>query len=78
MQAERQLVGCTSLYPPYLPTQACRRNQRLLTAPRPLTVRHVYTCMRGLATGDRGAGSHSRRQQQVAGLLRACREEETR
>lgn len=58
--------------------QACRRNQRLLSQPRPLLARDVFASMRAMATEDKGQGSAARRRARVAAMLRACREEETR
>lgn len=57
--------------------QACKRNQSTLRQVPPLTVARVFQVLRQIAV-DKGQGSAGRRQQAVLGLLRACRECETK
>mmetsp|Transcript_10741 Transcript_10741/g.40352 ORF Transcript_10741/g.40352 Transcript_10741/m.40352 type:complete len:1482 (-) Transcript_10741:96-4541(-) len=57
--------------------QACRQTQTLLLRPKALTIRHVFTSLRGLSTVS-GSGSAIRRKAVLIGLLRACRQSETR
>ncbi|GAB4816048.1 hypothetical protein N2152v2_003094 [Parachlorella kessleri] len=57
--------------------QACKRTQATLQRPAPLTVQGVLGTLRSLAR-EKGQGAAGRRQRSVLGLLRACRESETK
>ncbi|DBB01067.1 hypothetical protein WJX77_004280 [Trebouxia sp. C0004] len=57
--------------------QACRHTQTMLHRPAPLTVAGVYKTLRQIAV-QKGQGSAARRQQAVLGMLRSCREHETK
>ena len=56
---------------------ACKRNQRTLSRPVPLTVAGVFGTLRAIAR-EKGAGAAGRRQRAVLSLLRSCRESETK
>lgn len=56
---------------------ACKRSQSTLKKPSPLTVSSVYQTLRALAV-EKGQGAAGRRQRAVVGMLRACREAETK
>jgi ATP-dependent DNA ligase len=51
--------------------------QAMLQRPAPLTAQGVLATLRGLAL-EKGQGAAGRRQRTVLGLLRACREAETK
>ncbi|KAK9829240.1 hypothetical protein WJX72_004715 [[Myrmecia] bisecta] len=57
--------------------QACRHTQMTLHRPAPLTVRGVYRTLRQIAS-EKGSGSSNRRQRAILGMLRSCRESETK
>ena len=57
--------------------QRLRGAQQLLSRPAPLSVRRVFEGARSIAA-EKGAGSGARRRALMVGLLRGCREEETR
>ena len=59
------------------PLWACACLQATLQRPAPLTVQGVLGTLRSLAR-EKGQGAAGRRQRSVLGLLRACRESETK
>ncbi|KAI5056524.1 hypothetical protein GOP47_0028342 [Adiantum capillus-veneris] len=57
--------------------QACRQTQSLLVAPRILSIQQVYLTLLQISK-ETGSGSSSRKKGLILGLLRACREKETK
>lgn len=57
--------------------QACRQTQSLLTIPRPLLIRQVFTALQQISK-EAGSGSSVRKKSVILSLLRSCREKETK
>lgn len=56
---------------------ALKKAQRLLRLPAPLTVRHVFAQLKGIAS-SKGTGSVGRKKGLCEGLIRSARGPETR
>ena len=56
---------------------SCRRNQTTLVTPKYLSLRDLFDTLKSIAL-EKGQGSNSRRHQQILGMIRRCRESETK